>query len=199
MNLRNILIGIVIAIAIGGAFWSANTGQGPSMPQDPSSNKTENKPAQSQSEKGSVQRDEAPQQEMRAPNFSLKTLDGKTVEVKKNNGKPTLINFWASWCPPCKVEMPHIQKAYEKYGDRVNFLMVNLTAMDDETKMKQYLKEEGYSFPVLLDRTGEVSQMYQAISIPTTYIVDRNGIIIKQIIGAMTEDQLTEIMEQISK
>lgn len=199
MNLRNILIGVLIAIAIGGAFWSANKGQGPSMQQDPSSNKTENKPAQSQPAQGSVQRDEAPQQEMRAPNFSLQTLDGKTVELKKNNGKPTLINFWASWCPPCKVEMPHIQKAYEKYGDRVNFLMVNLTAMDDQTKVKQFLKEGEYSFPVLLDQTGEVSQMYQAISIPTTYIVDRNGVIINQIIGPMSEDQLSEIMEQISK
>lgn len=189
MNWRNLLIGTIIVIAIGGALWTANAGKGDS------SNQTDS----SRTEQTSVQRDEAPQEEMKAPDFTLKTLDGNTVELSKNSGKPTMINFWASWCPPCKVEMPYIQKAYEKYGDQVNFMMVNLTAMDDKAKMKQFLKEGGYNFPVLLDETGEVSEMYQAFSIPMTYIVDENGIIISRIMGAMSEGQLTEIMEKISK
>lgn len=187
MNWRNWLIGAVIVIAVGGALWTANSDKGDS-PTD-----------SSRTEPASVQRDESPQENMKAPDFTLKTLDGKAAELGKNNGKPTIINFWASWCPPCKVEMPYIQKAYEKYGDRVNFMMVNLTAMDDKEKMEQFLKEGGYSFPVLLDETGKVGEMYQAFSIPVTYIVDENGFIIKHVMGAMSEGQLTEIMEKISE
>jgi thiol-disulfide isomerase/thioredoxin len=180
MNWRNIWIGVLIIIAIGGVIWSTNNGK-----EQQSSNKH--------------QRDEGSQQKMQAPDFSLQTMNGKTIELKKNNGKPTLINFWASWCPPCKVEMPHIQKAYEKYGDQVNFLMVNVTAMDEVTKVKKFLKDGNYSFPVLLDQTGEVSETYQAFGLPTTYIIDQNAVIVDHIVGPMSEDQLTEIMEQISK
>ncbi|MBA4601929.1 TlpA family protein disulfide reductase [Thermoactinomyces mirandus] len=189
MNWRNLLIGILIVIAVGGAFWTANSGKGDSPNQTTSS----------RTEQASVQRDESPQEKMKAPDFTLQTLDGKTVQLSKNGGKPSLINFWASWCPPCKVEMPYIQKAYEKYGNQVNFMMVNLTAMDDKAKMEQFLKEGSYDFPVLLDETGKVGEMYQAFSIPTTYIVDENGIIINHIMGAMSESQLTEIMEKISE
>ncbi len=187
MNWKNLLIGAVILIAVGGAFWTAGKGD--------SQNRTDS----SRTEQASVQRDESPQEKMKAPDFALKALDGKTAVLSKNDGKPTIINFWASWCPPCKVEMPYIQKAYEKYGDQVNFMMVNLTAMDDKAKMKQFLKEGSYNFPVLLDETGKVGEMYQAFSIPTTYIVDENGIIISHVMGAMSDDQLTEIMEKISK
>ncbi len=112
------------------------------------------------------------------------------MELAKNGGKPSFINIWASWCPPCKVEMPHIQEAYEKYGDRVNFLMVNLTETDDLDKMKDYLSTEGYTFPVLLDEKGEVADRYGVISIPVTYAVDDKGVIIHKQMGAMTRGQI---------
>ena len=84
--------------------------------------------------------------------------------------------------------MPHIQEAYEKYGDRVNFLMVNLTETDDLDKMKEYLSTEGYTFPVLLDEKGEVADRYGVMSIPVTYAVDDKGVIIHKQMGAMTRE-----------
>lgn len=192
MNIRNILVGIFIVVAVGGIFWSIQTKQTPS-------GQIEEKTNPSIDQQDLMQRDVAPQKNMRAPHFSLETLDGKTVALKDNQGKPTLINFWASWCPPCKVEMPHIQKAYETYDDRVNFLMVNLTAMDQINDVKNFLKNEGYNFPVLLDQTGDVGMLYQSVSIPTTFVVDQQGIIAEHIIGPMSEDQLMGIMKKIAK
>lgn len=173
MNVRNIFFLLLIAIAVGGAFWSANREADPSQPQ----NQTVEK---------------------KAPNFSLATLDGKRIELYRNDGKPTLIHFWASWCTPCKEEMPQVEKAYEQYGHQANFMIINLTAVDDENKAKQFIKDGGYRFPILFDRNGDVSQMYQVNSIPATFLVDRNGRMIKQVMGAMSADQWKEMMGQIA-
>lgn len=202
MNLRNGLILLVIIAAVVGAIWvggkNGTTDNGNSAVKTPEESTTqtgEPLPATPQ-EPGAV---EQPQKGLRAPNFKLKTLDGKTVELAKSGGKPSFINIWASWCPPCKVEMPHIQEAYEKYGDRVNFLMVNLTVSDDVNQMKEYLSSEGYTFPVLLDENGEVADLYGVLSIPMTYAVDGQGIIVHKQMGAMSREQIFDLMEQLTK
>lgn len=94
--------------------------------------------------------------------------------------------------------MPHLQKAYEKYGDQVNFHMVNLTSLDNKDKMIDYIKDGKYTFPVLMDETGKVGEKYMAFSIPQTYIVDEKGQVIQKIMGAMTEEQLEEIMRELT-
>ena len=202
MNLRNGLILLVIILAVVGAIWmGGNKGEtedgAPAVkaPEE-STAKSEEAPSSSPQESSDV---EQPQKGFRAPNFELKTLDGKTVELAKNGGKPSFINIWASWCPPCKMEMPFIQEAYEKYGDRVNFLMVNLTETDDLDKMKDYLSSKGYTFPVLLDEKGEVADHYGVVSIPVTYAVDDKGVIIHKHMGAMSRGQIFDLMEQLTK
>lgn len=202
MNLRNGLILLVIILAVVGAIWMGGnkekTGSGTPAVEAPeeSTAQSEEPPPSSPQESGDV---EQPQKGFRAPNFELKTLDGKTVELADNGGKPSFINIWASWCPPCKVEMPHIQEAYEKYGDRINFLMVNLTESDDMNKMKEYLSSEGYTFPVLLDEKGEVADRYGVLSIPMTYAVDDKGVIVHKQMGAMSREQIFDLMEQLTK
>src|SRR5690606_25688570 len=129
-------------------------------------------------------RDQQAAKRFQAPDFTLKTLEGEEVTLSENDGKPSIINLWASWCPPCKVEMPHIQEAYEKYGDQVHFHMVNLTSLDNKKKMKKYVKKEQFTFPILLDETGEVGEKYQAFSIPQTYVVNEKGEVIQKITGA---------------
>lgn len=202
MNLRNGLILLVILLAVVGAIWmggnkeeTGNKTPAVEAPEESTAQSEELTPSSPQ-ESSDV---EQPQKGFRAPNFKLKTLDGKTVELAKNGGKPSFINIWASWCPPCKVEMPHIQEAYEKYGERINFLMVNLTQSDDLNQMKEYLSSEGFTFPVLLDEKGEVANRYGVLSIPMTYAVDDQGVIVHKQMGAMSREQIFDLMEQLTK
>jgi thiol-disulfide isomerase/thioredoxin len=140
-----------------------------------------------------------------APNFTLQTMDGKLVELYKNNGKPSVINFWASWCEPCRQEMPDLQKAFEKYKDRVNFLMVNETAMEeDEEAVYHFLQENRFAFPVLLDRlTADQKTVgmdqYGVLGVPMTFVVDPRGIITHKKIGMMTEREIDQVIQEITK
>lgn len=140
-----------------------------------------------------------------APNFTLQTMDGKLVELYKNNGKPSVINFWASWCEPCRQEMPDLQKAFEKYKDRVNFLMVNETAMEeDEEAVYHFLQKNRFAFPVLLDRlTADQKTVgmdqYGVLGVPMTFVVDAQGTIIHKKIGMMDEREIDQVMQEITK
>lgn len=131
-----------------------------------------------------------------APNFVLKRFDGKSEHLISHE-KPTLINFWASWCTPCKSEMPMIQEIYEKYEDQLAFRMVNVTVDDDLKQVRQLIKKKNYTFPIYLDETGEASEMYQIISIPTTYLIDQKGTIRHQVYGAMSKKQLERMIQSL--
>ncbi|GGA32408.1 thioredoxin [Kroppenstedtia guangzhouensis] len=200
---RNILIGIVILAAVAGAVWTAmdkSEGEDKTATDSNEQGKagvTKEEQSGDKRKAGGI-REERAEEGFQAPDFTLNTLEGKKVTLSKNEGKPSLVNLWASWCPPCKVEMPHLQKAYEKYGDQVNFHMVNLTSLDNKDTMIDYIKDEKFTFPVLLDETGEVGEKYMAFSIPQTYIVDEKGQVIQKITGAMTEEQLEEIMKELT-
>ncbi|OYD08098.1 TlpA family protein disulfide reductase [Paludifilum halophilum] len=199
---RNLLIAVVILGAVAGSIW-ASGGQNASEQKASESDRStpaQESESQTNPQKGAKgpNRDQRAAEGFQAPDFTLKTLKGDEVTLSEAGGKPTLINLWASWCPPCKVEMPHIQEAYEKYGEQVNFRMVNLTSLDDKEKMKQYVKKEKFTFPILLDESGEVGEKYQAFSIPQTYIVNEKGEVIQKITGAMTEEQLQEIMKELT-
>lgn len=202
---RNFLIGAVILAAIAGAVWTAVDKDGGTEQRATSGTGEKGKDDSAKGSEGKeepsgkkAERDERPEEGFQAPDFTLDTLEGKTVTLSKNGGKPSLVNLWASWCPPCKEEMPHLQKAYEEYGDQVNFHMVNLTSQDSRDKMVEYVKGEEFTFPVLLDPKGEVGEQYMAFSIPQTYIVDEQGQVIRKITGAMTEEQLEEIMKELT-
>ncbi len=108
------------------------------------------------------------------PNFELTTLDGKKVELSDYKGKKVILNFWATWCPPCKAEMPQMEKYYEKNADKENveILAVNLTSMDKgEKKIKEFVDGYGLTFPILLDAEGKIGEEFQAFTIPTTYMI----------------------------
>lgn len=189
MRWRNVLFGLAILLLVVGAVVVNQ------------SKEEETAGEKRQEAVGPIQpdRDVKQQEGFAAPDFELETLSGETVRLYENNGKPSLINFWASWCPPCKVEMPHLQEAYEQYGEQVNFHMVDLAFNDDFDNMSQYIEENGYTFPIPLDETGDVATTYQAVAIPTTFVVDEKGIITHRIQGAMTEQQIRDIMEELTE
>ncbi len=126
----------------------------------------------------------APQVSFLAPDFSLTTLSGDNFVLSDLKGSPVIINFWASWCPPCRAEMPAFQQVFAEYADQgLIIAAVNATNQDSISEASAFASENYLAFPVPLDKTGSVSRSYNLHSLPTTIFVDNQGIIKKIIIG----------------
>ncbi|MCK5313994.1 MAG: TlpA family protein disulfide reductase [Anaerolineales bacterium] len=140
-----------------------------------------------------------PHQGFSAPDFSLETIHGETVTLSELQGRPVIINLWASWCPPCRAEMPALQNVYEDYQDQgLVVLAVNATDQDNLDEAIEFAQEHWLTFPVLLDVTGMVSRMYKLQSLPTTFFVDDTGVIQEIVIGGpMAEALLRVRVEQL--
>jgi peroxiredoxin len=135
----------------------------------------------------------------KAPDFQLKTIDGKGMKLSDLKGKKVILNFWATWCPPCKAEMPHMQDFYEEQSkNNVEILAINLTRSEKNPgTVRQFVKDNRLTFPVLLDQEGEIGDIYQAITIPTSYVIDSKGIIRKKIIGPMDKNMMVELVKNV--
>lgn len=129
-----------------------------------------------------------------APDFSMTDAEGKVLNLTDFKGKPVLLNFWASWCGPCTGEMPDIQKAYEKYGNEIDFVIVNMTGMGGETEQSAsaFIQQNGYTFPVYFDQNNSAATAFAVSSIPQTYLLDPQGFIIGAAMGAMDEATIEE-------
>jgi cytochrome c biogenesis protein CcmG/thiol:disulfide interchange protein DsbE len=127
-----------------------------------------------------------------APDFSLQTLNGQTVHLSDFRGKPVIVNFWTTWCPPCKKEMPDMEKFYKTYHSEVELLAVHLTSQDTRENAKSFVNEYQLSFPVVLDEKKNALKLYHIQTIPTSYIIDQDGVIRKKIVGPMTYKQMEE-------
>lgn len=127
-----------------------------------------------------------------APNFTVLDKDGNRIGLSDKFGKPIVINFWATWCPPCKQELPDFDKLYREYGNKVTFMMVNLTdgKRDTVDGTKNFVSKNGYTFPVYFDTAYEGFNAYNVSSIPQTTFIDKNGNIYTTRIGAMNEATL---------
>jgi cytochrome c biogenesis protein CcmG/thiol:disulfide interchange protein DsbE len=141
----------------------------------------------------------APRQGFLAPDFSLKTIDGESLTLSDLHGQAVLVNLWATWCPPCRAEMPVIQNLYEEYKDQgLVVLAVNMTYQDDYNAIGPFVKEYQLSFPILLEETGEVAKKYELRSLPSSFFIDRDGIIQEVVIGGpMSEALLRTRIESI--
>lgn len=112
-----------------------------------------------------------------APNFTVETFEGEEVSLHDFFGKPIVLNFWASWCGPCKMELPDFQEAYEKYDGEILFLMVNMTDGVQETKKSasEYMADAGYTLPVYYDTKQDAAYTYGVYSLPTTFFINEKG------------------------
>ncbi len=134
-----------------------------------------------------------------APDFSVIDKDGKTVKLSDYFGKPIVLNFWATWCGPCKTEMPAFDEVYKEYGEEVVFLMVNLTDgyRDTVDGAKKFIADSGYSFPIYFDTAYSGSKAYNVYSIPLTVLIDENGAIYKKHTGIMNQSVLTGYIKNL--
>ena len=122
-------------------------------------------------------------------------MEGGEVKLSDFVGKPIILNFWASWCGPCKMEMPEIQKFYEEYGEEIHFLLVSVDESLDTAKA--FIAENGYTFPVYFDASSLGAYTYGASSIPLTFFIDAEGNLTAYYMGAMTESILQQGVDMI--
>ena len=127
-----------------------------------------------------------------APDFELVSQNGEAYHLYDLRGKPVLINFWATWCAPCLLEMPNIQKYYEKFPNDFTILAIN--AGESEKAVMQFVDDIGISFPVLLDPDTKIQSLYKIKGYPTTFFVDKDGFVRVQHIGMLSEKQLGEYL-----
>ena len=119
-----------------------------------------------------------------APSFKLRNIKGNYESLESYRGKVVVLNFWATWCAPCRIEMPSFEKLYRRYrSEGVTVLAITLDK-NSENKIKSFVDEYGLSFPILLDEKGEVERLYPSMTIPFTYIIDRQGRIVARVDGA---------------
>lgn len=131
--------------------------------------------------------------------FTVLNSSGEKTMLSSRFGKPIVINFWATWCGPCKTELPDFDEAYKKYGGEVEFMMVNLTdgSRDTVKSVKKFVSDNGYTFPVYFDTEYSGANAYEVYSVPMTVFVNSDGTWEKRKIGVISEEDLTNSIEQL--
>ncbi len=128
----------------------------------------------------------APRPGFLAPDFELPLLDGGTAKLSDYRGHHVVLNFWATWCPPCRAEMPAIIKEYTRYKDK-GLIVLAIDQSEPEEKVRAFRDAYGMPFPILLDKSMRVADMYRIRSLPTTYFITPDGTIIDKVEGMMTK------------
>jgi len=169
----NILIGtLVLIIIVGGAILAMRHAGRSDEPQETVA--ATSRPQEST---------EAVEEVQYAPDFYMEDAEGNGYKLSDFRGKPVILNFWASWCGPCKAEMPELEKAYQEYGDQIQFVIVDLVEGRTETKEMglAHITESGYTFPVFFDVNQEASGAYRIMAIPLTCFIDAEGVLVSSV------------------
>ncbi|MFC1938471.1 redoxin domain-containing protein [Chloroflexota bacterium] len=172
----------------------------PSKEGTPHQEQTENKtPASVPQPKPSIEPTVGFQKGNLAPDFRFQKPDGQTVSLSDFRGNVTMLNFWATWCGPCRFEMSFIQALYEDYEwSEKGLKVLTVNGGESLSKVDRFLKEYGLSFPVLLDTKRNIAQAYNVRAIPTTFFIDKNGVIEEVKIGAFqSKSEIERILNKI--
>ncbi|HJO58879.1 MAG TPA: TlpA disulfide reductase family protein, partial [Nitrospinaceae bacterium] len=136
-----------------------------------------------------------------APGFYLRNLKGNRESLGKYRGQVVVLNFWATWCAPCRVEMPSFENLYRRYRSEGMTVLAITIDKNADAKIKSFVEEYGLSFPVLLDTKGEVERLYPSMTIPFTYVIDRDGRVVARVDGAKNweSEETFEAIEYLLK
>ena len=132
-----------------------------------------------------------------APDFELKNLDGEIVRLSDFEGKPVLVNFWATWCGPCRAEFPDLQKASVDNADNLVIIGINNTTTDRVEQVDDFVAEMEATFPIVLDEEGQVVETYQIRGLPTTIFIDRNGIVNEVFPGLINQAYIESKLDEL--
>ena len=130
-----------------------------------------------------------------APDFTIDILDGGEKSLRDYRGKPVVVNFWASWCGPCREETPDLVKLHKKYADRVDF--VGIIYQDEEGAVRRFIKEFGIGYENGMDARGQASAAYKITGVPTTFVIDAQGGLRARWLGAIPPEVLTSYIEGV--
>ncbi|MCL2882768.1 MAG: TlpA family protein disulfide reductase [Coriobacteriia bacterium] len=134
------------------------------------------------------------------PDFTLTSANGAPLTLSGFRGLPTIINFWASWCAPCRAELDSFQKMYDRYGNDVNFIMLNVGGQGDTVaSVQKFCKDNGYTFPLYFDEGGDATTLFGVTGIPETVFLDAYGRSYGKVIGSMPEATLQRGMALLIK
>ncbi|MDP6126539.1 MAG: redoxin family protein [Dehalococcoidales bacterium] len=133
-----------------------------------------------------------------APDFTLADLEGNQVSLSDFRGKTVLVNFWATWCPPCLAEMPEIEAVYQEYKDR-GVEVVGIDVREPREDVLQFVRKGGYSWVFVLDTAGKVTASYEIAALPTSLFIDTEGVIKAVNIGAMTKRQMEANLSEVMR
>jgi len=198
INMKKSLIILISIIIVGVSIYTLNTYN--------ASNSKSNSSVENTDKSSTPQNESAIQPIKINPNviktkaidFKLKDLNGKELSLSDLKGKKVFLNFWATWCPPCKSEMPEIEKLYQETKDS-NLVIVAIEIGEPLNTVKSFIDNNKYNFTVLLDSDQSVSSKYNIASIPTSYFIDVYGNIVSKNIGGMTIDQMKEYIKTLDK
>lgn len=191
-----IIIVIVFVLLIGGAYL-LYTQLGKSVAPDQLAEQTTQS---AQTEAGNTAEQDT-SATVAAPNFTVYDYDGNAVKLSDYFGKPLVVNFWASWCGPCQMEMPDFQEKYEALNGEVQFLMINMTDGSRETvdTASSFIEDKGYTFPVFYDTQSDAAISYGATSLPMTVFIDSSGNYVAHATGAIDSDTLQRGIDMITE
>lgn len=185
-----IIISVVLVVLIAGSavlynIFKDKIGQ-QQMPQTTAQNQSQNE-------------EEEETKPMPAPDFKVYDKEGNEVTLSSLKGKPVVLNFWASWCGPCKIEMKDFQKAYSNYKDDIHFAMVNLTDGHRETvkTASKYIEDAGFTFPVYFDTDIDAANTYRVYSVPSTYFINSDGELVAYVNGLIQAETLQKGIDMI--
>jgi len=175
---------VLVAVLVAGSLFIAATRAQPSAG------------AYSPAAQTNVLDDAAPLPDHPAPDLALPQLDGAQRTLRDLRGQVVLINVWATWCPPCRAEMPAIQQAYAEYHER-GFTVLAVNQREDASAITPFLEQHGLTFPILLDSDGQASATYQASALPSSFFVDRRGVIRTVYHGPLPPSVINGTIEQL--
>ena len=133
-----------------------------------------------------------------APEIVLKDLQGRDVKLSDLRGKVVLVNFWATWCKPCKEEMPAMQASYDKLRDK-GFVVLAVNELEDTARVAEHIRTHGHTFEVVMDHNNQVANKYGVVGLPASFLIDPQGIVRERISGSLlTESRIEEMVQRYS-